>query len=493
LKRVEDWTDEEEESGKFDKFADLITPVKQVLLGNSVPAIGATEWEPIVEAAAGFYGLYLGIVNGMDSSLDAMFISRALPAGVAGVVEELEKATARHPGHHIPGRDWNALFAAVAEAEMLPDDFTADSLKDAWNWALKRLLGQSDIETGLGPAQMSVFKSRLAQWQDLLSAVENNQPLPVDFNQLVNDSEPLIWDAQGRMVIGPKAPKAWDVFGLRHMVWSYVLLDWVKTAFVGAEPKHLTIPEFATAVEEVLPVLQGFGWLTDSETDIYVRLQREADLFTLSSNGNRLLELSEAVRYLNFVVSAYQAADLWLDNVKAQGCVDLAPECVRAYAIQPGSPALDSMPFLKAFMTKQSPKVFDGYMKYAEEILFDSAKTDEIGIGDLLQVWALFQYVDTFIQRYDVNWNDTINADEGRTAFIVYGPILSDLLASANIPEVAKLPFFTFMLKFGDTPFLMIGGPVAFQYWRHHESAWLFESERTQLMSILRQLAQLKN
>lgn len=491
--RLKNWVGEEKDQSDVDKLVNLFVPVKQILLGNSQPQINGGEWQDVILALRDFYSLYLGVASGMDKNLDALFISRALPLGVDSLVKALERATGAHAGQHIPNSEVYNLFAAIQKAELLPKDFSQEGLTQAWDWLLKRLLQQSVVEDGFGTAQVAVFRSRVDQWLGLLDDIEMNRVLSTDFSQMVNDSVPLVWDQEGRQVIGPKAPKTWDVYGLRHMAWSYVLIDWVKTAYVGSEPKALTIPEFEAAVTEVLPVLQGFGWLKDSKTDIYVRLQREADLFTMSSNGNHLLEVSEAVRYLNFVVSAYRSADIWLTEVKAAGCESLDPKCVRPFALQPGGSVLDSIPLMKANMTKLPPKTFISYMKYAEEILFDKAKTEPISVGDLLQVWALFQYVDTFIQRYDVNDTDTIAAGEGRTAFVVYGPILTDLLQSANIPPDAMLPFFTFMLKFGDTPFSMLNGPVAFQYWRHHESAWLFESERLQLMSILRQLAQLKN
>jgi hypothetical protein len=65
------------------------------------------------------------------------------------------------------------------------------------------------------------------------------------------------------------------------------------------------------------------------------------------------------------------------------------------------------------------------------------------------------------------------------------------LLSPVGMPQDEVQPFYTFMMKFGDTPFTMWGGPIAFNYWKWHKNEWAFEADRTTLMSILNQLSKL--
>ena len=59
------------------------------------------------------------------------------------------------------------------------------------------------------------------------------------------------------------------------------------------------------------------------------------------------------------------------------------------------------------------------------------------------------------------------------------------------LTDAQLLAFFTFMFKYGSTPFTMSNGPALFSTWEAQPESWQFAADRTILMSILSQLSQL--
>jgi hypothetical protein len=234
--------------------------------------------------------------------------------------------------------------------------------------------------------------------------------------------------------------------------------------------------------EEVLPLLQNFGWMQTTKVSIGRRILREADLFTLASNGDGLLDLNEATRYLAFVVASYRSAQVWLETAKS-ACPHNEADCVRAQAANPASSILSHMPRLQRAMTTWQPGVFQNYMKNAEQTILGAPEAVKFTTGDLLQTYQLFEYVEVFLELYDRDHSETIDLEEATAAYKVYGPTLGKLLPTSD------LGFFTFMFKYGDTPFTMYGGTVEFNKWQWHPERWSFAADRTILMNILSTLS----
>jgi hypothetical protein len=193
---------------------------------------------------------------------------------------------------------------------------------------------------------------------------------------------------------------------------------------------------------------------------------------------------------LAFVASGLRTSEVWLEDV-AGLCPDLLADCVRRAAVRPDSKSLDPFPHLKQRVTSQPVEEFVKYMRQAEETILNHSVSGTYGKGDMLQVLQLFQYVETFLRIYDADFNETIELPEASEAYRKYGPTLSRLLSKNGLPPDDVLAFFTFMMKYGDTPFSMFGGQIRFNHWRWHRKDWSFSADRATLMSILNQLSKL--
>ncbi|MCB0412403.1 MAG: hypothetical protein KDD22_07750, partial [Bdellovibrionales bacterium] len=131
-----------------------------------------------------------------------------------------------------------------------------------------------------------------------------------------------------------------------------------------------------------------------------------------------------------------------------------------------------------------------------ENLLEQAIRKGEEGLpvprGDVLEMWVLLQYLETFFARFDEDQSKTINVQEALKAFPIFQPVLGDLvpLDSEDIR-----PFFTFLFRYGETPFYgpPYGNGLKFNYWRWHEDQWSFEADRVRVLEILAALNGLIN
>jgi hypothetical protein len=267
------------------------------------------------------------------------------------------------------------------------------------------------------------------------------------------------------------------------------MINWIKESFIGEDPVRMDENQMLAAGREILTVLQSFGWLKDTKDTIGKKLLREGDLFTAASNGDSLLDVKEATRYLAFVVSAFRSAQEWRDQAKPI-CPHQDAICLRKAAVDPSLDILSPLRRLTAGFKKPA-KEFEKYSMAAEETILGQPVSGTMATGDLLQTWMIFQYVETFERRFDVDLNDILNLDEGKEAFGLFGGPLGKMVEPIGLPPEDTLGFFTFLLKYGDTPFTMLGGQIAYNHWKWHENDWTLETDRQKLVEVLKQLSKL--
>lgn len=475
----------------------ILPRAKHILVAGDPGGIGGSEWRPVLNSLMRAYGIFLNTHYAFRKNLDAGLVRDAVPDAMATFVEILDAAVKARPQAVVPINEWMDLFARIAQTGWLPPAFDAGSLNAAWTWFLNRLLG-GGAEQGLTAGHVRKLQAQVQIWKNLLSYARGGMDLRSPdvrlFESVRDASVPLTWDMQGRMIFPSQAPEKWTSEAQAHLVWPYVILNWIKSSYADDSTTALTADQVSLVTSEVLPLLQGFGWLKATRPSIGLRILREADLFTLASNGDGQLDLSEAVRYLALVMSSYRSAQVWLDAAQGAACIRLDAMCVRVLPLQEGrAELLSPFPRLQAqLQIKSGSDKLTPYLEQAEGTILGHTVVGAYSTGDLLQVWMLLQYVEAFLQRYDSNLSDTINLYEANQAYTIFGRTLGELLRPTGIPSDQVYAFFTFMMKFGDTPFSMFGGQVAYDYWLWHQNKWSFEAGRANLMSILYQLSHLE-
>jgi hypothetical protein len=162
---------------------------------------------------------------------------------------------------------------------------------------------------------------------------------------------------------------------------------------------------------------------------------------------------------------------------------------VRRLALDPANAILTSMPRLQAELPNWGADRFLAYMQSAEVTILGRPAEGTYDVGDLLEVWQIFEYVEVFMQRFDRDDSGTIVTPEALAAYPVYGATINQLFAGGFAPDSLVLGLFTFLLKYGNTPDQIFGGLVLFVNWQFHKDTWQIDAERDRLMEILAQLS----
>lgn len=472
------------------KAVQLLPEVKVILIAGDKDSIQGDEWRAVGDAISRGLGLYLTVANGFDRNIDSGLARETLPESLASVASLLAQSASRHENQVIPLSEFSSLFQKVEDLGWFPTDMKAAAVEKVWVWFLRRLLGDGVAEPkGLTFVQANSVRQRLLDWQLLLTGPGRGSELVQKFEAVLSASAPISWDAQGRMNFPKPVLKNWSEDSRARMTWSFVLLNWLKDAYVGEGPMFLTDDQIDKVAGEILPLLQNFGWVQSTKPTIGRRILREADLFTVASNGNGKLDLSEGVRYVGFLVSAWRTSAEWL-QLADQRCGGRKASCVRDLFSNSTAEVLPNMERLQIATKNWRPLQRKAYMEKAESTALDGVQEGEFSAGDLLTVIQLFQYAEAFYQRYDAGGSETINLAQAQSAYPVFGPTIEKLLNGAISGDELNA-FFTFLFKYGDTPFTMFGGQVAYNHWRWHKEDWKISADRDILMSILNQLAKL--
>lgn len=481
----------------LDEGMAVLPAAKQILLNGPKNSIGGDEWRRLTMSLGQSVRTLLAMKYAFNDDLNTALNREAIPTGLDFAVQILERGAFANDKVEIPLSDWQELFGQLEKTGWLPEAFTEDNLMFAFNWVLNRTLSRGQVApaTAMTLKHISTLRGILGEWQMLRKAVLGLGPLTGSvgerFQIVVAASAPQEWDSKGRMAFPIDPARTWTTDGRLHMVWPFVVMNWLKESFSPGESLEVNEDVMGKAGLEILTVMRKFGWLTETKDTIGKKLLREGDLFTLASNGNGFIDLSEATRYLAFIASSYRSAQIWLAETDS-ACGGRDADCTRRLAADLSRDILVSMPRLQNWLKeKNTVPRFVAFMKAGEETILEKVIVGEFNIADVLQVWMIFQYVETFLLRYDRDFSDTISLAEAGPAFEVYGPILGKLLSGVGLPPEELFGFFTFMMKYGDTPFTMFGGQVLYNHWKWNRNDWAFESDRTNLMGILNQLSKL--
>lgn len=473
---------------RLEKLAELLPIAKRILVSGRSDQIEGASWSSVTELGGRSFRIFLYFKQAFRNHLNEGLVRGLVPEALDAAASILETSALRRGGPGVPLKEWALFFQRLEATGLLPEAMTAQAMDQAFRWLVIRALGSGELSEELTTTHAARLRQQARIWLGLLNGESNFLEADL-FTEMLNRSVPMAWDGEGRLIHTHSAASSWTEEARRRMVWPFALLNWIKTSYVAARPS-LTEDEMSLAVAEILPVLQGFGWMSETKPTIGKRILREADLFTQASNGDFELDLAEATRYLAFVASGLRVAEIWLGEAD-QECGHREAGCVRELATRPGSRALDSLPHLKAFVLKAKPAEFINYMQRAEETVLGKVTVGPMSTKNILQAWQLFQYVETFLTIYDLDRGETIGLLEAGPAFDRYGPTLAKLLRASHMPSDEIWAFFTFMMKYGDTPFGLFGGQILFNHWKWHRNDWVFAADRQTLMGILNQLSKL--
>jgi hypothetical protein len=469
----------------------VLPAAKQLLMAGDPEFIEGKEWIHFSEVLGRIISFYVESNYSFEKNMNAGLNSSLFLDAMEVLSEQLNNSILLHQDFQIPLDEFQRLFAVMHETGVVSENFTPEALQGALNWFLRRMLGDGVHEpSAISLVHVSKLRLRLADWAMIRKPSTSilRENVTVDkFERLLADSPAMEWDELSRLVFRSVPQKEWSLESRRQIAFPFTVLNWIKDSYVGTDVDRLTLDQMNEAVAEVLPIIHSFGWLADVDNSVGGRRYYEANLFTSASNGDDYLDLTEAVRYLAFITSAYVSADHWLktaDQVCPEG---RPPECVRAVGFDTSNDILSSMPVVQKLVKKWGRVRFNKYLMAAETAILGAPASDTYGVGTLLQVWQLMEYDETFMQRFDRNRNQSIDLAEATRSYSVYGTQLGARLRS-KFPDLTDddvWVFFTFLMRFGEDPFNMWGGQEAMLNWKSRRKSWVLNAQRDTLMGIL--------
>ena len=205
-------------------------------------------------------------------------------------------AIARRSSGAVSIDEFQAVLDVVVQNPAWPARIHSDAIIKVGEWGIKRLLG-GDGSNEVNQAVLTQWRSRMLNWKTLALGQTSNAV----FDAVWNEAPLSSWDDLGRMVFAP-ATSGPDQ-SRPHRVWSFLAMQWLFQSY--QTDSVATQSQVDQAVGEILPLLQNLGWLKATTPAIGKKLVREADLFTAAGNGDTKLQLGEATRFLNMIVSAF--------------------------------------------------------------------------------------------------------------------------------------------------------------------------------------------
>ena len=252
-----------------------------------------------------------------------------------------------------------------------------------------------------------------------------------------------------------------------------------------------------------LPLIK-LGLVEKDNINFYERVFLEGNLFLARSDGNEAaLNYFEAVEYLHYALAGVRAGGVFLDHLE-KGCEveresnsvkSVAVECFRWNFKEHFSRYLSHIPYLVEFVSAlplESWTLFEYNLE--STVRTEGTAGSPILVSDIMEIFILLQYIETFIFRYDQSQSGTIEVDETEAAHLVFAPILARLLGFDPVLQAWDLKAtFTYLLKFGQSP--LREDPIAgvqYLHWKWHPDQWSYRADRLRLAQILASLAKLR-
>lgn len=464
----------------FRKVADampLLAKAKTLLVAGAGDRVRPPEWAPLFEQLDLAFMTYRSAQRLIDLHPDDA--SKALreprlQTVVTNLIEILKCSTLQQKDQTLRLTDVDDLLAQLEAKGYLPKSISAKQAGTALRFLVNKIFANPEaLPDALDVFRLAEMQKFVDRWQTIKTAYESGQSASVpEFYEVIQSSNwALGLDGSGRIQIPPGVAALQPEF-----VPLYVVLEWLGDKW-GTWP--LSRETFHSIVSDALDVLHSFDWLSTTTDSIAVRLLREANLFMPSANGNMQLERAEAFQYAVFALSSYRSAHQL--QVLAKGkCSDTDFACNQAVLYSNRATLLANVPALNGWLANDQKR----FQEFTTSLNVIAGTT-------YLMEFMVINYIETFMQRFDANHDGLIDLSEAMSAYPIYGPVLTEMLAKYNIDAQEIQALYTFMFNYGATPFSMFGGSVRYLYWKWNPSTWSFSADRKTLASILAELAKL--
>ena len=454
-----------------------IGQTKSVLIGGSAVAVASNEWAVLAPTLANSYSYYRMASRLLATSADAsMTLESANFQWLTGsVVQLLANAVQVQPNQQIPLATVQTILQGLETSGLFPSSVTTTEAMSCLQFFVLKVFNSTQASaTAIDQYHMAQMQAFLSRWQTIESALETQSFASVpDFDHSIHPGWPVSLDQRGRLEF-PGSASSTALY--RDYSILYTAVEWMGQQW-GTWP--MSVDNFHSMVTDVLSFLQSINIATGTNDDIYLKLDRYANLFTWSSNGDMLLDLPEAFQLSLYTLSSYRYASV-LQTAVGSSCAASDTTCYQSFWYQNRTQLFAPSPLLVNWLNANQTEWSD----YSNNLGIAG------GTSEWLMQYAVVHFIEVYLERWDTNGDGVINLNEAMAAYPIYQGILTTMFESAYVPSNFVLPLYTFLFAYGEPYFSMgIGGDVVFMHWYFYQDTWQFSADRKTLAEILAQLS----
>ncbi len=586
-------------------FVEIVRNAKSVFISPPADVIGKNDWRAIFRLAPRYYTLYLRVSLLMNKPLQ-IFSGEALQQifRLGSLSHEyISESVRQHPNHLISETELKNLVNALGKADVLPlqsktvDNFipilTNKFLRDLnnpigvptngiseavldrlWNSFTLWSEGQFYLEGLFHDRFGDGYKEGELKKDDFLAipaadglkwtVFKNEHSLEAILEIRKNVAElraafPMITDEATKAkhvsdhVIVPRNRAeishnlaSLSIMNLLRTGSRFLIQGYAKDLERARLAEYLTQDEVAEIYNDIFPVANDLGLLTDPNPLSVVNRIVEADLFLPSADGDSNLSQDEATELLSIVISSARVGSAVQVSI-AHTCLDKpgTPFDPRAEArpvpancyfqkLGDGLPAYwDHVPGLVDFYESLRNNPEEAKRKMAENFVdssrqndsldwlnektkeleaaeFDRPPADEflyaidkvirkldnpderaVEPGDATGYILISYYLEYLFDRYDVDHSNTMSKDESWRAYPVFrGFIAKKALDSGLDKEDDFKALFHYLLKYQSIPSDSLCDKIRY-FWNRYIHSTGYETNRLQVARLLAKLLKL--
>lgn len=501
-----------------DQFYKGFMAGKYILIGGRLDEISSREWKTLIEASGRFGGPLLGVSKMVQNQRPFQEIY-----GLFG--EELRAHLTwvfSHHGDSIP------LFAFDEVLDYMPESWlklNRQVLKRALRPAVGKLL-RSRTQEALDRSSIDLLCNLLGQWSRLESHIDEiyhilGNPDPgasleqlrqavtqysarLDeqgiqdmslISQLAHQFKPLFSGDERQLKFSNDTP--YSRRGLSQYLWMNLAVRHLMASYSSAPLKdRATLLEVKQLFDDFTELAGEFKFLDPSIADTYMKRFRDANLFTLVSNGDSTLDIEEGTYYFAYVASISALSNKILVHMKEQ-CPALgtdpfgwpwhAIDCFRkeyfANSEKFWSPFPEMIKYYGNLKAKQKAELEKSIETGARRF---GLNEDPIGSYDVDGFSGIVHYMESIFFRFDLNHDGVMELDEVMNAYPVFKLKIAEAAELDPIEDNKRLEaIFTYVVKYGKPPKKGFLGSAHFLWWSMRRPFWKIEAERDSLYKVL--------
>lgn len=509
------------------RYLPLLSTGKALLVGGSDQSIRGSEWPSVVFVFSHFLQTLARTNVYLLSETFGDQISLSQTEAVFRSLDEvILAALAARDNRTLLFSEINPFLRAIESLYGFPLDLSIEEMEEVVKTVVQQILSPFEIERssvqGIGLVQWGELKSEFLFWagsqqlaidQARMRRVSPNIPETVreEWDRIVVRSPwPVRVDDRGVLVIDWKGESKSDLHSLTQVNWQKSVIRILIARFAQdperrAKKQFLTEAEVVALQKAVEPIGVALGLFDKGDTSLALRIIREASLFMPRSDGDQTVTFEEGVEYLMYVLSGLQIEAEMFSHLKLECNVQVSDKgetgievnCFRRWVINNRNDLLKHLPHMRSYFNPPGGDgLWVGFERFQEEtVRSDGFSSAPILRSDIMEMWILLQYIETFFARFDkAQPESTINVPDSLDAYVVYSPYLAVLLEGYSLNAKFRRGLFTYLMKHGKVHFFddAIGGSVRFVSWVLNERSWAYEADRLRIVQILASLSSIQ-